>query len=160
MKRLAWRQDEGHRPSEPVGNLARLGPIAPTRAAQGFTGVPLSWRAPFWAAPAAFWCARMLVPSRNVIPSWTPRSWARSSGPGAAGQEQQPLPHAQPRPADEGLSRLGPGPQVRRNGAPLGPVLMPPNDRRECAAQILGRGLALGPARLDQGLQSHPLRVR
>ena len=77
--RLARRQDEGHRSSEPFSDHARLGPIAPTRAPQRFTGVPFSLRAPFRAAPAAFWCARMLVPSRNVIPSWTPRSCARSS---------------------------------------------------------------------------------
>jgi hypothetical protein len=29
------------------------------------------------AAPAAFWCARMFVPSRNTMPSWTPRSCTR-----------------------------------------------------------------------------------
>src|SRR5215210_2707326 len=54
------------------------------------------------------------------------------------GQEQQPLPHAQARPADEHLSRPRPGTKLSRDGAPLGPVLMPPNDRRDCAAQILG----------------------
>jgi uncharacterized membrane protein len=37
---------------------------------------------------------------------------------------------------------------------------MPPNDRRDCAAQILGCGLALGPARLKQRLQVHPCSVR
>ena len=34
---------------------------------------------------------------------------------------------------------------------------MPPDDRRKRAAQILGRGPALGPARLKQRLQAHPL---
>src|SRR5215207_7153411 len=76
------------------------------------------------------------------------------------GQEQQPLPHAQMGPADEHLSRPRPGPQVRGDGAPLGSILMPPEDGRERAPQILGRGLALGPARLDQRLQSHPCSVR
>src|SRR5215217_2981759 len=37
---------------------------------------------------------------------------------------------------------------------------MPPNDRRDCAAQILWCGLALGPARLNQRLQAHPCSVR
>src|SRR5215216_3921059 len=37
---------------------------------------------------------------------------------------------------------------------------MPPNDRRDCAAQILWCGLALGPARLNQRLQLHPCPVR
>src|SRR4051812_5516645 len=37
---------------------------------------------------------------------------------------------------------------------------MPPDDRRDCTTEILGRGLALGPARLDQRLQVHPCSVR
>src|SRR5215207_8137184 len=76
------------------------------------------------------------------------------------GQEQKPLPHAQVGPADEHLSRPRPGPQVSRDGAPLGPVLMPPDNGRKRAPQILGRGLALGPARLNQRLQVHPGSVR
>src|SRR4051794_36107455 len=43
--------------------------------------------------------------------------------------------------------------------APLGPVLMSPDNGRNRAPQILWRGLALGPARLDQRLQAHPLRA-
>src|SRR4051812_17783456 len=37
---------------------------------------------------------------------------------------------------------------------------MSPDDRRDCAAQILWCGLALGPAGLDQRLQFHPCSVR
>src|SRR3954470_15964691 len=48
--------------------------------------------------------------------------------PARLGQAQPPLPHAQVGPADEGLSRPRPGTQVSRNGAPLGAVLMPPDD--------------------------------
>src|SRR3954468_2297297 len=80
--------------------------------------------------------------------------------PTLLGQEQQPLPHAQVGPADEHLSRPRPGTQVSRNGAPLGSVLMPPEDGRDRATEILGRGLALGPAGLNQRLQSHPVRIR
>src|SRR5215207_1170586 len=76
------------------------------------------------------------------------------------GQEQQPLPDAQARPADEGLRRPPPGPKVSRNGPPLGAVLMPPEDSCERAPQILRRGLALGAALLDQRLQPPPLCVR
>ena len=72
------------------------------------------------------------------------------------GQEQQPLPDTQVGPADEGLSRSRPGTQVSRDGAPLGPILMSPDDRRDGAPQILRRGLALGPARLDQRLLLRP----
>src|SRR5215210_7551967 len=75
------------------------------------------------------------------------------------GQEQQPLPHPQVGPADEGLSRPRPGTKLSRDGAPLRSVLMPPEDGRNRAAQILWCGLAPGPARLDQRLQVHPLRI-
>src|SRR3954451_16619547 len=49
------------------------------------------------------------------------------------GQMQEPLPHAQARPADEGLSRPRPGPQVSGDGAPLRSILMLPEDGRDCA---------------------------
>src|SRR5215210_346375 len=87
-----------------------------------------------------------------------PRALGR--GPALLGEEQQALPHAQARPAEEGLSRPRPGTKLSRDGAPLGAVLMPPDDGRDRAPQILGRGLALGPAGLDQRLQPRPLRVR
>src|SRR5215210_4764952 len=80
--------------------------------------------------------------------------------PTLLGQEQQPLPHAQVGPADEHLSRPRPGTQFSRDGAPLGSILMPPENGRNRAPQILGRGLALGPARLNQRLQPPPLCVR
>src|SRR3954454_2296857 len=47
------------------------------------------------------------------------------------GQEPQPLPDTQVGPADEGLSRPRPGTKLSRDGAPLGAVLMPPDDRRD-----------------------------
>src|SRR3712207_6428784 len=71
---LTRGHDEGHRSPEPIRDHASLGAIAPSRAPQRLTGVSLSLSAPFRRAPAAFWCARMLVPSRNVIPSSTPFS--------------------------------------------------------------------------------------
>src|SRR4051794_26564332 len=76
------------------------------------------------------------------------------------GQKQQLLPDTQASPADEGLSRSRPGTKLSRDGAPLGPVLMPPDNGRNRAPQILGRGLALGAACLDQRLQVHPCSVR
>ena len=53
--RLARRQDERHRASEPVGDHARLGPIAPTRAAQRFTLIARLAGGPLFSAPAALW---------------------------------------------------------------------------------------------------------
>src|SRR3954453_15135132 len=52
---LTRSQDEGHRPSEPVGDHARLGPIAPTRAAQRFTLIARLAVGPLFSAPAALW---------------------------------------------------------------------------------------------------------
>ena len=65
------------------------------------------------------------------------------------GHKQQPLPHAQVGPANKGLSRPRPGTQFSGDGPPLGSVLMPLEDGRERATEILGRGLALGTALLD-----------
>src|SRR3954447_26880374 len=93
-------------------------------------------------------------------PETSSRVEPHALGPTLLGQEQPPLPHAQVGPANDGLRRSRPGTQLSRNGAPLGPVLMSPDDRRDCAAQILWCGLALGPARLDQRLQVHPCSVR
>src|SRR4029079_17339484 len=79
LMRLPGGQDKGHRPSKPVGDHARLGPVAAPRTAQRLTRIALFAGGPLFSAPAALWCAARLVPSRNVIPSGTPRSWARSS---------------------------------------------------------------------------------
>ncbi len=73
---LTGRQPEGDGAALPVGDHASLGAIATTRAAKSFTSVSLGRRSPLLAAPA-FWCARTFVPSRNTMPSWTPRSCTR-----------------------------------------------------------------------------------
>jgi hypothetical protein len=65
---LSRSQDESHRSSKSIGDHAGLAAIAATRAPKSLPCVSLSLRAPLRRAPAAFWCARMLVPSRNVIP--------------------------------------------------------------------------------------------
>src|SRR5689334_25377597 len=76
LVRLPWREAEGDGPSLAVGDHAGLGAVAAARAAERLTPVALRRSAPFRAAPAAFWCARTSVPSRNVMPSCTPRSRA------------------------------------------------------------------------------------
>ena len=134
--RAPGRARSGRRSARPapVGDHASLGAIAATRAAKRFTMVSLSLRSPLRAAPAAFWCARTLVPSRNTMPSCTPRSCTRLS-------RRSQTPSA--RPADEDLGGAPPGSEVGRDGAPLGPVLMPPQDGGERAAQVLRWRLAL-----------------
>src|SRR5436190_18534595 len=105
---------------------------------------------PFWPRPAT--TSGSLWPGSGLC--------ALYSGPlsGSSHTAAAPLHHKlkrlnslfHRRLADEGLSRPRPRPKLRRNGAPLGPVLMSPDNGRERAPQILRRGLALGPARLDQ----------
>src|ERR1700712_1401923 len=77
--RLSRRQHEGNSAAETVGDHTSFGAIAATRAAKRLTCVPLRRSVLPLAAPAAFWWARMFVPSRNVIPSCTPRSWTSVS---------------------------------------------------------------------------------
>jgi hypothetical protein len=76
---LPRRDPEGYGPTRSVRDDYRLGAIATARAAKRFARTASRPVAPLAAAPAAFWWARTLVPSRNVMPSWTPRSWARTS---------------------------------------------------------------------------------
>src|SRR3954447_15361944 len=145
-------------PPSPVGDHARLGPIAPTRTAQlnGPTlhDDPAALKSPFSSGTGCF----LMRPDAGAVQKGHPEL-----DPTRLGQEQQALPHAQvgPQvgPADEGLSRPPPRTKLSRDGAPPGPVLMAPEDGRERAPQILRRGLALGPAYLDQRLQPRPLCV-
>src|SRR4051812_63794 len=55
LMRLARSQNEGHRPSKPVGDHARLGSIAAPRTAQRFTLIALFAGGPLFSAPAALW---------------------------------------------------------------------------------------------------------
>src|SRR3954470_22355279 len=73
-------------------------------------------------------------------PCGEPECWCRPETssrvePHALGPGEQPLPHAQVGPADEGLSHSRPGTKLSRDGAPLGPVLMPPDNGRNRAPQ-------------------------
>jgi hypothetical protein len=72
---------------------------------------------------------------------------------------QQTLPYAMAAPADEGLRRHPPRPQMRRNAAPFGAVVMPPHDRLDGAAEVLVLRLVSWAALLDQRCQVSPLRI-
>lgn len=69
LVRLPRCQPEGDGAAPPISDHASLGAIAATRSANCFTRVSLGPRSSLLATPAAFWCARMFVPSRNTIPS-------------------------------------------------------------------------------------------
>src|SRR5215213_4995195 len=73
---------------------------------------------------------------------------------------QQSLPDAQPRPAAEGLRRHPPRAQFRRDLAPLRPVVVPPDDRLDRAAQVVMLRLVWRTARLDQRCKHLPLLIR
>ena len=78
--RLPRREGKARGATRSVGNHAGVAAIAAARPAQGFPLVALRRTPPFLAAPAALWCARMLVPSRNAMPtSIPPRCCAPSS---------------------------------------------------------------------------------
>src|SRR3954453_8975912 len=126
-----------------------------SRASRCSLGAPFFPRPPPCGAPGC-WCH----------PETSSRVEPRALGPRLLGQEHPPRPDAQVGPdtqvgpADEGLRRPRPGPQLRGDGPPLGSILMAPEDGRERAPQILRLLLTLGPTRLDQRLQVRPLRVR
>jgi hypothetical protein len=65
--RLTRREGEGNGAPGAVGDHEGLGPEAATRAAKRLTLVPLLRRVTFLTAPAALACARIEVPSRNVM---------------------------------------------------------------------------------------------
>jgi hypothetical protein len=100
--RLAGREREHDRSALPVGDDAGLGaeamigrrPIIRQRSCGRQETAEVGERpsasrrsrsrevAPILGAPAALGCALMLVPSRNAMPSSTPRAWAAASSRG------------------------------------------------------------------------------
>ena len=69
------------------------------------------------------------------------------------------LPYALPRPADEQLRRQPPGAELGRDAAPLGPILAPPEYRRNRPPQFLRRCRATRAHLLDQPLPYCPDRI-
>ena len=74
-------------------------------------------------------------------------------------QLQETLPHTMVAPADEGLRRHPPRPQIARNAAPLRAILVPPDDRLDGAAEVLVLRLVRWAALLNQWCQLSPLRI-
>jgi hypothetical protein len=147
---LTGRQPEGDDAVLPVGGHARLGPITTTRAAKSFTSVSLGRRSPLWAAPAVF----LVCPHVRAVEEHHPELNAA-----LLHKVEQLFPNAGTGPADEDLRRSPPRTQFLRNGPPFGAVLMPLEDGRERALQILRRLLGLGQAGINRRLQFSQLRV-
>ena len=72
---------------------------------------------------------------------------------------QQTLPNAMAAPADEGLRRHPPRPQMRRNTAPFRTILVPPDDCLNRASEIVVLGLVGRAALFDQRCQFVPLNI-
>src|SRR3712207_2092989 len=90
LVRLPGGEGEADGAAGGVGDHAGLGPVAAARPAQRLARVALRRGSPFFAAPAALWCARMPVPSRNAIPASTPpRRCASSSSRSQAPSRDQ-----------------------------------------------------------------------
>jgi hypothetical protein len=73
---LSWGETESDGTAAAAWDHAGVGAIAATRSPKCLTRSAPGSAAPFRAAPAAFWCARMSLPSKKVLPNCTPRSCA------------------------------------------------------------------------------------
>lgn len=119
-------------PPRDVGNADR----AATRSTKSLTRRASASTIPFLTAPAAFWCARMLLPSRKVMPSCTPCACAMAN----RRSHTPSLPQ-----------RMNVCAAIHHD---------PPDDRLDDPAQVVVLSLAVRAARLDQRRQHRPLLIR
>ena len=117
----------GQAPSPRERPTARPGPLAPGP--------------PFWTPPPP----RAVRPDARAVEERHPEFDAALLREG-----EQPLPHAEARPADEGLRRHPPRPKPGGDRPPLGAVHAAPYDRAHRPAQVRGRHLRVQAARLHQ----------
>src|SRR3954453_22430501 len=128
-----------------LGHDAGLGPEAAARATERFAVIPLCLRR------AVSGRTRRLLVRPNVAAvqeRHAERNLARLR------RREQALPDPEMAPAVEGLRCHPPRPELRRNAAPLRPVVVPPDDRLDRATQVVMRRLAAGTARLDERLSA------
>ena len=83
----------------------------------------------------------------------------RRPAPTLLRQGQQPLPYAEVKPTVEALRGHPPRAEFGRNGPPLGPVAVAPDDCLDRPSQIVRLGLAARPNCLDQRGERVPLGV-
>src|SRR3569623_1751663 len=137
----SWQRQPAHPP-----RVCMLSAAA--RATERFAGIPLCLCCAVSGRPR-----RLLVRAdvAAVQERHAERNFARLR------RLEQALPDPEMAPAIEGLRCHPPRPKLRRNAAPLRPVLVPPDDRLERATQVVMRRLAAGTAGLDERLQRRPL---
>ena len=147
---LARRQREGDGATTAIRNHAGLGAVAAPRAAQRLTAVALL------AVGSPFVGACRLLVGANV---GAVEKGHAEGDTALLDQVEQALPDPEMRPADEGLRRLPPGPELAGDTPPLGAVLVPPEDCLDRLPQVGVRHLAGRPDLVDQRLQLRPPRV-
>jgi hypothetical protein len=106
---------------------------------------------PFFGRPCCF----LVRPDRRAVEEGHAQRNAA-----LLGEVEQLLPHTETSPADKHLRRPPPRPKVGRHTAPLGSVLVPPNDRLDRPAQVMGRCLPARTACLNERLKNRPLIIR
>ncbi len=84
---LAWSYDERHRPSEPVGDPAGFGPIAPPESGPGLHGRLAQLKSPFSGGTGCL----LLRPDAGAVEKCHPEVNAAFLR-----EEQQPLPDPEP----------------------------------------------------------------
>src|SRR3954464_9910209 len=146
----ARRQREGDGATTAIRNHAGLGAAAATRAAQRLTAVAL-----LAVGPPLVSACRLLVGANGGA---VEKGHAEGD-PALLDQVEQALPDPEMRPADEGLRRLPPGPELAGDTPPLGAVLVPPEDGLDRLPQVVVSHLAVWPDLVDQRLQLRPPRV-
>src|SRR3954449_5376075 len=148
---LPGREGEADRAPACLGHDTGLRPEAAARAAKRFAVIPLCL-----CRAVSGRTRRLLV--RADVAAVQERHAERDAA--RLSRLEQALPNPEMAPAIEGLRCHPPRPKLRRNAAPLRPVLVPPDDRLDRATQVVMRRLAAGTARLDERLQRRPLCVR
>src|SRR3954469_6101702 len=115
----AWPGASAKATARPRPSAITQALVAATRAAQRLTAVALlAVGSPFVGA------GRLLVGANGGA---VEKGHAEGD-PALLDQVEQALPDPEMRPADEGLRRLPPGPELAGDTPPLGAVLVPPED--------------------------------
>src|SRR5215212_2850329 len=142
---LPGGEGEAQGPTLRVRKCVGLGAETALASAQRLAGVP-----PF-TAPAAFWCARMMVPSMKTRPSSgqlaaMARSKRRSQTPSLDQRRKV-------------CAAIHHGPSSAGMAAPLGAVLHAPEDGFDSPAQVGQLAACLRSHGLDQRLNRTPLGI-
>lgn len=149
--RLPRGEHKTQRPSGAVGHDTGFGAIAAARTTQRLAVVTLGRGGTLFQRSRRF----VMGPDVAAVDEDDPRLHAAA----CRALVQQPRPHPEAAPTDEGLGGAPPRTEIGRALAPFGAVVVPPDDGLEGATQVDVVGLVSTTAGLDQRSQSRPLRI-